>query len=101
MHDRVAGGQTSAVGDAERIGHEARAHVRRDRPADHLLATEIDHRCEVDPAFGRVETGDVAGLADLVPDQFPRLALTARAARDIGSDEEFHTGLDLLAGMWP
>jgi hypothetical protein len=41
-------------------------------------------------------------LADLPLDRFPHLALTARAARGIGPDEEFRAGLEiLLAGLRP
>jgi AcrR family transcriptional regulator len=41
-------------------------------------------------------------LADLPLDQFPHLALTARAARGIGPGEEFRAGLEIvLRGLEP
>ena len=60
--------------------------------------------------FGALQVqnyGPLAGegtkvLANLSLDQFPHLARTARAAAEIGPDEEFRTGLEmLLRGLRP
>jgi AcrR family transcriptional regulator len=53
-------------------------------------------------SYGPLDGAGTKVLAELPPERFPQLALTARAARSIDPREEFRTGLDaLLRGLRP
>lgn len=74
------------------------------------LERAVAFRALLSYLFGALQVqshGPLAGagtkvLADLPLDRFPHLALTARAARSLGPDEEFRAGLEiLLRGLQP
>ena len=46
-------------GHHQRIGDPLCRHRRLHGPAHHSLGKEIDHRCDVEPPFGRPEIGEV------------------------------------------
>lgn len=63
VHDRVARDQASAMRHGDRINGQARAHVRRDRVPNQLLAVQVQDRRELEPPLAGWEAADV-------PDQF-------------------------------
>ena len=45
----------------QRVQHQVGRHPRLDRPADHLAVEQVDHDCQIQPALGGGDVGDVAG----------------------------------------
>ena len=81
----------AALAQLTRAGFDGRRRVLAFRAllAYVLGAVQVEH-------LGALSGPGTAAIAALPTDEFPLLAATATAARDIGPDEEFHAGLTAL-----
>jgi len=59
VHNRATGNQPGPVRGADRVYREADAHVWRERVSDHLPATEVHNRGQIQPTLTSRETADV------------------------------------------